>query len=122
MMIYIYIRNESKVLILSGSHGTEDGISGLTDKNQLEYEFYRKDCELLGIKPGPKRSSQRLPLKDWNGIPDITKPAIKEGRATQDSLLQNMDIRVCNLGYYYGQNLKLIWDIQKEIFSYLLNF
>ena len=110
---YQYFSDDSRVLILSGSHGTEDGRSGLTDKNLIYYVFYKEDCELLGIKPGPEKRSQRLPLRNWNGVPDITKPAEKV--ENQDSLLQNMDIRVCNIAYYYDNSQKLIEDIQKEI-------
>ena len=98
---------------MSGSHGTDDGRSGLTDKDQIDYRFYKEDCDLLGIKPGPQKVNQRLPLRNWNGVPDITKPAEKVGN--QDSLLQNMDIRVCNIAYYYDNSQKLIEDIQKEI-------
>merc|ERR1719270_378956 len=87
---------ESKILILSGSHGSEDGVSGLTDKDQRNvdegYGFYKEDCQLLGIKPGPHKRSQRLPLRNWNGVPDITKPAEKVENFVQDRLLQNMDI------------------------------
>jgi len=111
------IRHDAKILILSGSHGSEDGISGLTDKSPKNvdegYAFYLEDCELLGFKPGPHKRSQRLPLRNWNGVPDITKPAEKDENFVQDILLLNMDIRVCNICYYYGQEEKLIQDIQK---------
>jgi len=104
---------------LSGSHGTEDGRSGLTDKDQIDYKFYTEDCNLLGIKPGLERRRLPLTLTGWNGVPDITKPAEKV--ENQDSLLQNMDIRVCNIAYYYDNSQKLIEDIQKEILC-TLNF
>ena len=107
-------------MIISGSHGSEDGISGLTDKSQLNvdegYGFYSEDCALLGIKPGPPKRSQRLPLRNWNGVPDITKPAEKVDIASSfvtDSVLENMDVRVCNICYYHGHSQKLIDDIQK---------
>jgi len=102
---------------LSGSHGSKDGRSGLTDKNQIDYGFYNEDCELLGIKPGPQKVNQRLPLRNWIVVPDITKPA--ERVENQDSLLQDMDIRVCNIAYYYDNSQKLIEDIQKELFCTL---
>ena len=114
------IRNDSKILIISGSHGSEDGISGLTEKSQKNvdegYGFYREDCGLLGIKPGPHKRSSRLPLRNWNGIPDITKPAEKvdeiDVRFLQDnSNLKDLDIRVCNICYYHGHDQKLIDDI-----------
>ena len=110
-------RPDSTVLILSGSHGSEEGVSGLTDNNPRNvddgYGFYREDCELLGIKPGPPKRSQRLPLRNWNGIPDITKPAEKVDGYVDDSSLQDMDIRVCNICYYYDNSQKLVDDIQQ---------
>ena len=61
---------DSKILILSGSHGTKEGVSGLTDKDPRNvdggYAFYKEDCELLGIKHGPPK--RRLPLSNWNGV------------------------------------------------------
>ena len=66
---------------MSGSHGTENGISGLTDNSSDNvdegYGFYREDCEFLGIKHGPFKRGQRLPLRSWHGIPDITEPPEK---------------------------------------------
>ena len=109
---------------MSGSHGSEDGKTGLTDKDERNvdqgYAFYREDCELLGVKPGPHKRSQRLPLRDWNGVPDITKPAEKgdiESSFVTGSVLENMDIRVCNICYYHGHSQKLIDDIQEVIFK-----
>ena len=121
ILILVYLSDDSKILILSGSHGSEDGISGLTDKAPKNVDegfgFYLQDCQLLGIKPGPNKRSQRLPLRNWNGVPDITKPAEKNERYFWNSLLQDMDIRVCNICYYNGQQDKLIQDIQQG--SYL---
>ena len=68
---------------------------------------------MLGIIPGPNKRSQRLPLRDWNGIPDITKPAQKDTSFVQESFLQKMDIRVCNICYYHGNSQKLIQDMYK---------
>ena len=77
------------------------------------YAFYKQDCDLLGIKPGPPK--RRLPLTNWNGVPDITKPAEKVEGFVEDKLLRNMDIRVCNICYYHDQQDKLIEDIQMVI-------
>ena len=71
---------------------------------------------MLGIQPGPHKRSQRLPLRDWNGIPDITKPAEKDDTFLPDNLLKDMDIRVCNICYYHGNSQKLVEDIQKVKF------
>ena len=114
---------------MSGSHGDENGVSGLTDNNDRNvdegYAFYKEDCELLGIKPGPHKRSSRLPTTDWselqfqkywNSIPDITKPAEKVYENDEQLLLyncnlQDLDIRVCNICYYHGNDQKLIDDI-----------
>ena len=117
LIICLDFRCDAKLLILSGTHGTEDGISGLTDndpKNVDEgYGFYEEDCNLLGIEPGPPKRSQRLPLKNWIGIPNISNPAEKDGSFSRFPFLQNMDIRVCNLCYYYGNEEKLTEEIRK---------
>ena len=119
-MYYFCSRHNAKILILSGSHGTEDGKSGLTDKSSdfvdEGYGFYCEDCEFLGIKPGPHKRSQRLPLRNWNGVPDITKPAEKVESFVQDVFLQNMDIRVCNICYYHGHQEKFIQDVEQVNF------
>ena len=118
-MIIFSFSQISKVLILSGSHGSEDGISGLTNKdvNNVDegYSFYREDCELLGIKPGPHKRSQRLPLRNWNGVPDITKPA-ERIHFVREEVLMGMDIRIANVCYYHDQEEKLIQDIHQESF------
>ena len=103
--------------MLSGTHGSEDGISRLTDKSPKNvdegYAFYKEDCELLGIKLGPHK--RRLPLGNWNGIPDITKPA-ERIPFVREEVFVDMDIRVCNICYYYKQEEKLVQDIQKVTF------
>ena len=47
------IKNEeaTKILILSGSHGTPAGLSVLSDMEQEEYEFYTRDCSKVGFSP-----------------------------------------------------------------------
>ena len=116
----VSLSENAKILILSGSHGSEDGISGLTDKDERNvdqgYGFYREDCELLGIKPGPHKRSQRLPLRDWNGIPDITKPAERMS-FVREEVFMGMDIRIANICYYHDQEDKLIQDM-KEVSKY----
>ena len=115
-----FSRPDAKILILSGSHGSEDGVSGLTDKDKdivdEGYAFYKQDCKMLGIIPGPHKRSQRLPLRNWNGVPDITKPAEKDDTFIPDKLLKDMDIRVCNICYYHGQQEKFVQDVQEVSF------
>ena len=123
---------------MSGTHGSEDGVSALTDidRNNVDdgYEFYYEDCLQVGIKWGPRRIKERPPLSlrepfpemDWMRFPDLTKPAEKmtppppDGLANDD-LMKNMDIRVANLTYYYKNKNKLIRDVKKEGLNHIKN-
>ena len=128
-----YFSEDEKILIMSGTHGdlpkseTQSGVSGLTDKNQLVHEFYKEDCELVGIKPGPSRWPDNLPI-DWEGVKesretfrkqaDITrKPERMENPSddsfAKDELVNKMDVRVANMSYYFGHTQKLLDDISK---------
>ena len=128
-----YYSEDEKILIMSGTHGdlpkseTQSGVSGLTDKNQLVHEFYKEDCELVGIEPGPNRVASNLPI-DWEGVKesretfrkqaDITrKPERMENPSddsfAKDELVNKMDVRVANMPYYFGHTEKLLDDISK---------
>ena len=130
VLVTIILSDEAKILVMSGTHGTEDGVSALTDIDRNDvtegYAFYQEDCSKVGIVAGPKRSKQRPPLcfreplsgLDWMSLPDITKPAKKISPPPpeslyNDELMKNMDIRVPNLTYYYKNKEKLIRDIKK---------
>ena len=99
---------------MSGTHGTEDGVSTLTDidRNNVDdgYTFYSEDCSKVGIKAGPSRRKTRPPLsvrqpfseEDWTRLPDITKPAQKmrvppPDSLANDDLMKKMDIRVAHM-------------------------
>ena len=115
---------------MSGTHGdlpeseTQSGISGLTDKNQLDHSFYKEDCKLVGIKPGPNRSFYNLPI-DWETEKetlrkhaDITRKPERMDNPSDDSfakdeLVNKMDVRVANMSYYFGHTQKLLDDISK---------
>ena len=123
-----YFSEDAKVLIMSGTHGdppesgSHSGVSGLTDKDLLVHHFYKEDCELVGIVPGPNRNY--LPI-NWEGEretllkhADITrKPERMENPSDEsfakDELVQNMDTRVASLSYYFGHTQKLLDDISK---------
>ena len=125
-----YFSEDEKILIMSGTHGdlpeseTQPGVSGLTDKNMLVHYFYKEDCEMVGIKPGPSRSLHNLPI-DWEGEKetlrkhaDITRKPEKMDNPSDDSfakdaLLNKMDVRVANMSYYFGHTQKLLDDISK---------
>ena len=117
---------------MSGTHGTEDGASALTDidRNDVKegYTFYFEDCSKVGIKAGPFRGQGRPPLalrkpfseEDWRRLPDLTKPAVKMRVPPPDSLgnddlMKKMDIRVTHITYYYKNKNKLVRDIKKVV-------
>ena len=129
---------------MSGTHGTEDGVSALTeletkmvdnagrtiDIDLIDHGFYQEDCRMVGIEAGPMRSNQRPPLMfqepftevDWMRLPDITKPAERispppPNSLYEDDLTKKMDIRVANLTYYYKNKNKLIRDFNKVLES-----
>ena len=126
---------------MTGTHGTEDGVSALTkietettaDDGRritidlMDHGFYREDCNMVGIKCGTNKSKQRPPLSfqepfsddDWQRLPGITKPAEKLDNPPPDSfcnneLMKKMDIRVANIPYFYKNQEKLIRDINEE--------
>ena len=126
---------------MTGTHGTKEGVSALTELETktvaddgrpitvelIDHGFYQEDCNMVGIKAGPKRSTQRPPLSfrepftewDWKRLPDITKPAEKlrnppPESVCHDELMKNLDIRVACIPYYYKNEEKLIRDINEE--------
>ena len=118
---------EEKILWMTGTHGSEDGRSALTDIDLTDHGFYQEDCSAFGIEWGPMRSNRRPPLSfqepfsewDWEKLPDITKPAKKLESPPHDSLcndelMKKCDIRVANMTYYYKNGEKLINDINEE--------
>ena len=118
---------KEKILWMTGTHGSEDGRSALTDIKMTEHSFYQEDCSTFGIKAGPRRNTNRPPLcfqqpfsdADWQRLPDITKPAEKLDNPPPDSfcnneLMKKMDIRVANMTYFYKNGEKLIRDINEE--------
>ena len=112
---------------MTGTHGTEDGKSALTDIDMTDHNFYYQDCLKFGIKEGPLRTPNRPPLlfqqpfsdRDWQRLPEITKPAEKLDNPPPEclgnnELMKKMDIRVANMTYYYKNQEKLIRDINEE--------
>ena len=120
---------EEKILWMTGTHGSEDGRSALTDIDLTEHRFYQEDCSAFGIEWGPMRSNRRPPLsfqepfseEDWKKLhkADITKPAKKldnppPNSFSNDELMKKCDIRVANIPYYYKNEEKLKRDIKEE--------
>ena len=117
---------------MTGTHGSEDGRSALTDSTMIDNAglgFYQEDCWSFGVKAGPRRSTNRPPLafqqpfsdEDWKKLhkADITKPAKKlddppPNSFPNDELMKKCDIRVANMTYYYKNGEKLIRDINEE--------
>ena len=114
-----YLTNEesTKVLILSGSHGNEDGHSALSDISQHDEQLYKDDCLSVGLKPiKPKL----LVMKDLS-IPDITK--IEKLNLNYfpncflcDKDISNITFQVTNISYYHKNEEQLIDDILRQWF------
>ena len=115
-------RNEAKtrVIILSGTHGTLHGESALTLKNRSNvhegYKFFVRDCEKAGVQPSFEPSFNSLPY-DPDKIPDIMEiikwdPA-PEGCYYLDPSVCHMTIQVINIAYYYGRQDKFLQDIKR---------
>ena len=102
---------EEKILWMTGTHGSKEGVSALTETktmtadddgrltelNLIVHGFYREDCAMVGIKAGPDRTnprglegrafSEQRPFsdKEWEKLIDITKPAKKLDNPSPDS-------------------------------------
>ena len=107
-------------MILTGTHGTEAGVSGLSDRDRLVHFFYVDDCKMVGVEPGPQRIPERLPVNMWDldKLPTINKPAERiepppPGSFYDDEDLKEMDFRLANMSYYFGHEKKLIDDINE---------
>ena len=105
---------------MTGTHGDPDSrLSGLTDIDLLVHHFYTEDCRRVGVENGPQRLKGRgLPVWTWDRLPTINKPAVKiepppPGSFYADEDLQQMDIRLGNMSYYYSHEQKLIDDINE---------
>ena len=103
--------------MVTGTHGTESGASGLTEINLLDHGCYSEDCRRVGVEPGSSRR-RGLPLRTWDGLPTTDKPAEKiepppPGSFYDDEDLKGMDFRLANMSYYFGNSLKLTEDMKE---------
>ena len=123
----------TRVLVLSGSHGEEDGHSGLTDINRLKdpndtdegsvtTTFYENDCQRVGLKPiKPRLDIKKLPVNK-DTIPDIMKKVEKlnlmffPNSYLSDDAISTIRYQVTNIAYYHENEEKLIDDILRQWF------
>ena len=115
--LFFNFRTIATILIITGTDGTEAGVSGLTDMDRLDHFYYVEDCQMVGVERGPSRRRVPIDSSEWNTrVPMMTKPAEKldplpPGCFYQDDVLKTMDIRVANMAYYHGHSQKLLDDI-----------
>ena len=123
----------TRVLVLSGSHGDEDGHSGLTDISQLKdtndiiqgsvtTRFYENDCVRVGLKPvKPRLDIKKLPVNK-DTIPDIMKKSEKlnlnlhQNSYLCDDAINKITFQVTNIAYYHKNEENLIDDILRQWF------
>ena len=111
---------ETRVLIMSGTHGTSHGESALTMKNVINvhqgFSFFVKDCQKVGVQPTNKPSLKRIPYEP-DRIPDIEKITkwvpVPDGCYYLDPSVCHMSIQVINIAYYYGRQDKFLQDIKR---------
>ena len=109
-----YLQNEdnTKVLILSGTHGDSLGHSGLTDIELFDGHFYEDDCSRVGLKPIKQK-------QDTQNIPDITKMEKLNLKYFPncflcDEEISKMTFQVINIAYYHKNEDKLVDDILRQ--------
>ena len=126
----------TRVLVLSGSHGEEDGHSGLTDINRLKdpndtYEgsvttsFYENDCQRVGFRSiKPRLDIKELPVNK-DTIPDIMKKLgnlplmFFPNSYLADDSISKMTFQVTNIAYYHKNEDKLVTDILRFLIRIL---
>ena len=64
------------------------------------------------------RRVRGLPLRTWDGLPTINRPAVKlepppPGSFYDDEDLKGMDFRLANMSYYFGNSQKLTEDMNE---------
>ena len=47
------ISETGKILYITGTHGNQAGVSGLSHPAMLDHRFYLEDCMKVGVVPGP---------------------------------------------------------------------
>ena len=99
------IRNEeaTRILILSGSHGTPAGLSVLSDPDLANFGFYVRDCSRVG----------------FNGKEEITNiNEVRQARKTLRDCFINLEefnkmtFQVLDLANYHQNEKKLAYDIK----------
>ena len=115
---YLQNAESTRVLILSGTHGDEDGYSALTDILKSDEQFYKGDCERVGLKPVKQRMDFQKHSVTNHSIPDITKMEklnlnIFQNCFLCDEKISKVTFQVTNIAYYHKKEEKLIYDIQK---------
>ena len=48
--IFCNFRTIATILIITGTHGSETGASGLKNQEQLDHFYYVEDCKMVGVK------------------------------------------------------------------------
>ena len=100
-----YIRNnqEEKVLIISGTDGTQDGRSALTDINQANRKFYIDDCTKVGY-------SAKEEIKDIRAERRIKK-SFPSSFINMEKF-NKINFQILNVADYHQKEAKLRQDVR----------
>ena len=103
----------SKILILDGTHGFEDGTDSLVEKKLYRRSFMEETCEALGTRHDVYRRRFNLPryqkvrpypektLREWKRR-GLFHDGINKIQALREKLYQNnVSVEIVNIGYFY---------------------
>lgn len=99
----------------------------------LAPELYEEDCKTVGVKAGPRKHLDELPLRSFEGVPDCSEPADKldqedlDKDKNKDCFYNDEDLKLmmfslANISYYHGHHDRLIEHITKECFRKYMSY
>ena len=99
--------------MVTGTHGEkpedpeiEVGMSGLTEREELDEDFYKQDCKRVGIEPGTNIDERAEKIK----------PSPR-GSFYEDQDMKKMDIRLANMTHYHNNQDIFINHIREVSFE-----
>ena len=103
--------------MVTGTHGEkpgdpeiEAGASGLTDREELDENFYKQDCKRVGIQTGTNVNERARRME----------PPPRDS-FYEDQDIKRMDIRLANMTYYHNNQDIFIDHIKEETIEKLIS-
>ena len=80
------------ILIVTGTYGTYEGISGFTRKDLLHDKSYLDTCRMVGVEPQDTKTNPEMQIMDMNAV---------DGALLRDPSYKNIKFNVLNIKYFY---------------------